>query len=117
MSDHPAFWLLVAAVVAPLLAEIPLGFKLPVVVLEVLLGIALGPHGLGLVHFDGLVAVMFAFGMAATLFMAGMELEWDRIRGRPLTLAVGGWVDFATAGVRRRRASCTSYRTSTPHSW
>ena len=30
--------------------------------------------------------------MAATLFMAGMELEWDRIRGRPLTLAAIGWV-------------------------
>ena len=34
---------------------------------------------------------MFAFGMAATLFMAGMELEFERIRGRPLWLAVGGW--------------------------
>ena len=92
MSNHPAFWLLVAAVVAPLVAEIPLGFKVPVVVLEVLLGIALGPHGLGLLHFDGLVSAMFALGMAATLFMAGMELEWDRIRGRPLTLATIGWL-------------------------
>lgn len=27
MSGYPAFWLLVAAVVAPLFAEIPLGFK------------------------------------------------------------------------------------------
>ena len=92
MSGYPAFWLLVAAVVAPLLAEIPLGFKIPVVVLEVLLGIALGPHGLGVLHFEGLVAAMFAFGMAATLFMAGMELDWERIRGRPLVLAAGGWV-------------------------
>jgi Kef-type K+ transport system membrane component KefB len=92
VSGHPAFWLLVAAVVAPLLAEIPLGFKIPVVVLEVLLGLALGPHGLGLLYFNGLVAAMFALGMAATLFMAGMELDWDRIRGRPLVLAAGGWV-------------------------
>ena len=92
MSGHPVFWLLVAAVAAPLLAEIPLRLKIPVVVLEVLLGVALGPHGLGLLHFDGLVAAMFAFGMAATLFMAGMELDWERIRGRPLVLATGGWV-------------------------
>lgn len=92
MSGHPAFWLLVAAVAAPLLAEVPLGFKVPVVVLEVVLGIALGPYGLGLLHFDGLVAAMFTLGMAATLFMAGMELEWDRIRGRPLTIATIGWV-------------------------
>ena len=92
MSGHPAFWLLVAAVVAPLLAEIPLGFKIPVVVLEVLLGVALGPHGLDLLHFNGLVDTMFALGMAATLFMAGMELDWDKIRGRPLVLAASGWV-------------------------
>ncbi len=31
---HPILWILVASVVAPLLAEIPFGFKVPVVVLE-----------------------------------------------------------------------------------
>ncbi len=46
LTDHPVFWLMVAAVASPLLAEIPLGFKVPVVVLEVLLGIVMGPHGL-----------------------------------------------------------------------
>jgi len=92
VEGYPEFWLLVAAVVAPMLAEIPIGIKVPVAVLEVLLGIALGPHGLDRLHFNGLVAAMFAFGMAATLFMAGMELDWERIRGRPLTLAAGGWV-------------------------
>jgi hypothetical protein len=34
---------------------------------------------------------MGLIGMAATLFMAGMELDWQRIRGRPLSLAVQGW--------------------------
>ena len=47
---HPIFWMLLAAVLAPLLAELPLGFKLPVVVLEVALGIVIGPHVLGLVQ-------------------------------------------------------------------
>jgi Kef-type K+ transport system membrane component KefB len=79
------------AVAGPLLAELPIGFRVPAVVLEVVLGIIIGPQVLGLVHFDGIVASMFAFGMAATLFMAGMELEFERIRGRPLWLAVGGW--------------------------
>jgi len=82
---------LLVAVVGPLLAEVPVGFRIPAVVLEVVLGIIIGPQVLGLVHFDGIVASMFAFGMAATLFMAGMELEFERIRGRPLWLAVGGW--------------------------
>ena len=82
---------LLVAVAGPLLAELPVGFRVPAVVLEVVLGIMIGPQVLGVVHFDGIVAPMFAFGMAATLFMAGMELEFERIRGRPLWLAVGGW--------------------------
>jgi Kef-type K+ transport system membrane component KefB len=91
LTGHPVFWLLVAAVAAPLLAEFPLGFRVPVAVFEVLLGIAIGPYGLGLVRFEGFIAVMFVFGMGATLFMAGMELDFGRIRGRPLSLAVRGW--------------------------
>ena len=105
-TGHPVFWLLVAAVAAPLLAEIPLGFRVPVVVIEVLLGILIGPYGLDLVRFDGFIAIMFVFGMGATLFMAGMELDWQRIRGRPLSLAVKGWIvslmlGFAVIGILR----------------
>ena len=92
IAGHPVFWLFVAAVAAPLLAEIPLGFRVPVVVLEVILGIVIGPHSLGLVQFDGFLAIMFTFGMSASLFMAGMELEWARIRGRPIVLASAGWI-------------------------
>jgi Kef-type K+ transport system membrane component KefB len=88
---HPVFWVMAAAVLAPLLAELPLRFKVPVVVFEVLLGIAIGPHGLGLVRFEGFVEAMFSFGMAATLFMAGMELNFKHIRGMPLFLALRGW--------------------------
>ena len=34
---------------------------------------------------------MFTLGMAATLFMAGMELNFKHIRGMPLFLALRGW--------------------------
>ena len=90
-THFPVLLVLLVAVAGPLLAELPVGFRIPAVVLEVVLGIIIGPQVLGLVHFDGIVASMFAFGMAATLFMAGMELEFERIRGRPLWLAAGGW--------------------------
>jgi Kef-type K+ transport system membrane component KefB len=98
LSTHPVFWLLVAAVAAPLLGEIPLGFKVPVVVLEVILGIVIGPHVLELVRFDGFVAEMFTFGMATTLFMAGMELDFGQIKGRPLSLAALGWITSVLLG-------------------
>jgi Kef-type K+ transport system membrane component KefB len=91
LIGHPVFWILAVAVLAPLLAEIPTPFKVPVVVLEVLLGIVIGPYVLNLVHFDGFVETMFDFGMAATLFMGGMELDLADIKGRPMLLAVGGW--------------------------
>jgi len=86
------FWLMAAAVAAPLLAQIPIGIRLPVVVIEVVLGILLGPHVLALVHFHGVLETMFKFSMAVTLFMAGMELDFSRIRGKPLTIALGGWL-------------------------
>jgi Kef-type K+ transport system membrane component KefB len=49
------------------------------VVLEVVLGIVIGPHVLDLVRFDGFVVTMFTIGMAMTLFMAGMELDFGEI--------------------------------------
>ena len=88
---HPVFWLLVAAVAAPMLGAAQVGVRVPVVVLEVVLGILLGPHVLDLIRFDGFVEAMFTLAMASTLFMAGMELDFAQIRGRPLTLALGGW--------------------------
>ena len=96
---HPVFWVLLVAVLAPLLAEIPIGFKVPVVVLEVVLGIVIGPQVLDLVQFEGFVAVMRTIGMAMTLFMAGMELDFGEIRGRPLFLAAGGWMMSVALGL------------------
>jgi len=96
---HPVFWILVVALLAPLLAEIPVGFKVPVVVLEVVLGMVIGPHVLDLVQFEGFVAVMHTIGMAMTLFMA-ISFTLDRAsrrtcpakrRGRSAVPGCGGF--------------------------
>ncbi len=92
LSNHPVFVVLLAAVAAPLLTELRIGRRVPVVVLEVILGIVVGPHVLGLIQFDVFLSAMLAIGMAAVLFMAGMEIDFEQIRGRPLSLALGGWV-------------------------
>ena len=99
LSAHPVFWLLVAAVAAPLLSEIPLGVRVPVAVLEVVLGVLIGPQVLGLVRFEGFLSTMFTFAMATTLFMAGMELNFGQIRGRPLSLAALGWIASLLLGL------------------
>lgn len=91
MSNYPVLWVMAAAVAAPLLAEIPIGVRPPVVVLEVVLGIVIGPHALGLVQVDEFLVKMSTIGMAASLFMAGMEIDFKCIRGRPLSLGLRGW--------------------------
>ena len=90
-THFPVLLVLLVAVAGPLLAELPVGFRIPAVVLEVVLGVIIGPQVLGWVHFDGIVASMFAFGMAATLFMAGMELEFEEFVVGPYGWRWGGW--------------------------
>src|SRR5262245_22076935 len=98
LSSHPVLLVMLVAVAAPLLAEIPIGFRLPVVVLEMLLGIAVGPHGLGLAKAEGLLAWLAFLGFAALFFAGGLELDLQRVRGRPLALALRGWlVSFVLA--------------------
>src|SRR5262249_62058747 len=59
-------------------------------VLEVALGVLIGPQVLGLVEHGPFLDAMQAVGTSAVLFMAGMELDFERIRGRPLTPGLGG---------------------------
>src|SRR5271165_5081141 len=106
LIHNPVLVVMAIAVLAPLLAEIPIGFRIPVVVLEMVLGIVAGPYGFGLVNVEGRLAQWLGgtLGLAALFFMAGMELDLDRVRGRPLTLGAIGWVislalGFCAAGV------------------
>jgi Kef-type K+ transport system membrane component KefB len=83
-------------------APLALGFvpalRLPAVVLEIVLGIVLGPSVLGWVELDEPVLVLATIGLAFVLFLAGLELDVDELRGRPLRLAATGFaVSFALA--------------------
>lgn len=93
MEAYPSELLLIAfvAMLAPLLAELPSGFRLPVVVLEIILGILIGPHVFNLTSPGGMISTMGELGLTFLLFMVGLDIDFDRIRGRPLSLAVGGW--------------------------
>jgi Kef-type K+ transport system membrane component KefB len=65
---------------------------LPVVVLEIVLGILVGPELLGLAHPDAFVEFFSSLGLGMLFFFAGYEIDFDRIRGSPLRLAALGWV-------------------------
>ncbi|MFI6815580.1 cation:proton antiporter [Nonomuraea sp. NPDC050328] len=103
MSDHALTSVLVvalAAMLAPILAAASARVvRVPNVVLEILLGVLVGPVVLGWVRVDGLVAAISDFGLAMLMFMAGFEIEFQRIRGRPIRLAVLGWLISLAAGM------------------
>jgi Kef-type K+ transport system membrane component KefB len=81
-----------AAFVAPLALGLVPSLRLPAVVLEIVLGIVLGPAALGWVEVDEPVRVMSLLGLAFLLLLAGLEVEFDRLRGRLLRLASLGFV-------------------------
>lgn len=86
------FFIALAAALAPFLSQLPTRFRLPIVVVELMLGIFIGPHMLNFVTTDGLVGTMGELGLTFLLFMVGLEINLEEIQGRPLNLAVGGWL-------------------------
>ena len=81
-----------AAFAAPLALGLVPMLRLPAVVLEILLGITLGPAALGWVEVDDPVRVMSLLGLAFLLLLAGLEVDFDRLRGRVLRVASVGFV-------------------------
>jgi predicted Kef-type K+ transport protein len=94
---------IVAAVAfsARLLLGLAPAVRLPAVVLEIVAGIAIGPSGLGWVELDEPIRVLSLVGLAFLLFLAGLEIDFDRLRGRSLGLTgIGFGVSFAMALLR-----------------
>jgi Kef-type K+ transport system membrane component KefB len=65
MESYPTELLLIAgaAMLAPILAELPKNIRIPVVVVEIFLGILIGPHVFGLASASGMVAIMGGTGI------------------------------------------------------
>jgi Kef-type K+ transport system membrane component KefB len=83
--------ILAAAFLAPLISSRFPKLHLPALVFEILLGMLIGPEVLGLVKVTPPIELLAEIGLATLIFLAGFELEFDRVRGRPMKLAVSGW--------------------------
>jgi Kef-type K+ transport system membrane component KefB len=66
------------------------GLVVPVVVIELLLGVVLGPYVLGL-HVNQFIQFFSDLGLGLLFFFAGYEIDMQRIMGRPLRLGLIGW--------------------------
>jgi Kef-type K+ transport system membrane component KefB len=82
----------VAAIAAITVAFVPKRFAPPVVVIELVLGILIGPEVLGLAHSDDFVEFFSNLGLGMLFFFAGYEIDFQRIRGAPLRLGAFGWL-------------------------
>jgi len=92
LTAHPALLVMAIAVAASLLAELRIGMlQVPVVVWEMGFGMLVGSQGLGLARSSDLLEWVGRAGLAALFFMSGMELDLQKVKGRPLSLAVCGW--------------------------
>jgi Kef-type K+ transport system membrane component KefB len=70
--------------------------RVPAVVLEIVLGIVVGPSVLGWLKADLAVQVVALVGLAMLLFLAGLEIDLQALRGRVLGYAVLGYaISFA----------------------
>ena len=104
LNAYPILTVLIIATISVVLAELPIRFKVPAVVWMMILGMIVGPHVLRLVQPNELFGQFSLFkeqesayrvlgerGLAALFFMAGLDLDLNRVKGRPLKLAIAGW--------------------------
>ncbi len=80
------------AVAAPLLARgVRRAVRVPIIVFELILGIVFGPAVLGWVAPGTVLEHLSELGLVMLFFMAGMEIDFRAIAGKPLLRASLGW--------------------------
>ena len=97
MTDTTSFLLvLLVAAAAPFLAaaagRLHPNVLVPVVVVELALGVLIGPDVLDVAQVSEVLGFLGELGLGFLFFFAGYEIELDKIRGKPLVLAAIGWV-------------------------
>jgi Kef-type K+ transport system membrane component KefB len=85
--------------VAPLAIGLVPRLRLPNVVLEIVLGIIIGPSVLGWAHADEPVQIMSLIGLSFLLLIAGLEVDYERFPGRLLEVTGIGFVLSVAIGL------------------
>ncbi len=81
-----------AAFSAPLLLGFFPQVRLPAIVLELIAGIIIGPSVLGWVEVDTAIGLFALVGLAFLLLIAGLEVDFERLRGRLLEVTGLGFL-------------------------
>jgi len=93
VDNHTLLLVPLIAVAAPMLAAL-IGrvAVVPLVVFEIVLGIVAGPSVLGWIQPNEFISTLANVGLALLFFVAGSEIDFAAIKGRPLIRAGLGWL-------------------------
>jgi Kef-type K+ transport system membrane component KefB len=92
VDETSALVIVIAAAVAGVIVlALSPRLTIPVVVIELVLGIVIGPQGFDIARLDPTTSLLGNLGLGMLFFFAGYEIDFERIKGRPLELAVTGW--------------------------
>ena len=88
-----------AASAGAILSRLHHRVALPTVVLEILLGIVIGPEGLDLAQVDSHIDFLADLGLVFLFFFAGLELVEQRVPHRSLVRGSAGWTVSLAIGI------------------
>lgn len=89
---HSFLLILTIAALGPFISEWIPRIRMPLVILEIALGVIFGPQVLNVASAGPAIQVFATFGLAFLFFLVGFEIDYQAIRGRPLALAGLGWL-------------------------
>ena len=90
---------LAASAVASVASRLHRRVVLPTVVVEIVLGIVIGPEGLGFAEVDDALTFLGNFGLALLFFFAGLEVVEQRVARRSVALGTAGWAISLAIGI------------------
>jgi len=90
---------LAASTVAAIVARMHRRLILPTVVVEIVLGILIGPEALGFAESDPYIEFLSTMGLVFLFFFAGLEVVEKRVPRRALGLGAAGWAMSLAIGL------------------
>ena len=90
---------LAASTVAAIVARLHRRLLLPTVVVEIVLGILMGPQALDIADTDPYIEFLATIGLVFLFFFAGLEVIEKRVPRRALALGTAGWAVSIAIGL------------------
>src|SRR5436190_22693189 len=98
LSFSGLFVVALIAVGAPIFVT-ALRLRIPAPVIEIVAGIIVGPSVLKWVKVDAPISVLALVGVAFLLFLAGLEIDLERLRGKLLRVSLIAYAITLAVGV------------------